>query len=371
MMMGLISGRRVFRHSLVAATTILTCIAVQADHTEEHTSTSATGTTSPGAHGDKAGQFIQKALQGGQMEVQMGQLAEQKAQSQDVKNLGATLVKDHTQANQELQQLASGKSLATSDHAQHKEAKHDQMMSKLQNQSGAEFDKAFVRMAIRDHKKDIAEFQRARTEVNDPQLTAFIDKTLPTLRNHLQMAETAARAVGVDTSRITAEEREDIGAAGGAAEGVTGSAREDRANSSGSFGPRSDATTNPRRYDSSATKDSSGTLNQNNPSAKVEGNVGEHEFKAEGNVNKNDSSSSTDTTTKHKVFQKNDGKVLGLSTDKSDGKFLGIIPDPHKKHQAGAEVNVNTDNNSASVGTSATTESGTSSTPSTSPDSSK
>jgi putative membrane protein len=336
---------------------------VQADQTETQTSTST--------HGDKAGQFIQKALQGGQMEVQMGQLAEQKAQSQDVKNLGATLVKDHTQANQELQQLATGKSLSISDQPRHKEAKHEQMLSKLQSQSGAEFDKAFVRMAIRDHKKDIAEFQRARTEVNDPQLTAFIDKTLPTLRNHLQLAETAARAVGVDTSRITAEEREDIGAAGAAAEGVTGSAREDRANSSGNFGPRSDATTKPGPYDNGASKDSSGTINQNNPSAKVEGNVGDHEFKAQGdvnNVNKNDSSSSTDTTTKHKIFQKGDGKVLGLSTDKNDGKFLGIIPDPHKKHKAETEVNVNTDNKSASVGTSATTESGTSTT---TPDASK
>jgi len=226
------------------------------------------------------------------------------------------------------------------------------MLSKLQNQSGAEFDKAFVRMAIKDHKKDIAEFERARTDVNDAQLTAFIDKTLPTLRNHLQMAESAARAVGVDSSKITAEDRDENGAVGGTATGVTGASREDR--------PRSDAATSDR-FNGATSTDTSGTVNQNNPSAKIEGNVGDHEIKAEGKVNKNDSSSSADTTTKHKVFQKGDGKVLGLSTDKSDGKFLGIIPDPHHK-KASSEVNVNSDSTSTSIGTSATSESGTSST---------
>jgi putative membrane protein len=350
MIKGLFEGRRVLKHGLIAATTLLTCIAVQADHTDTH----------KGTHGDKAGQFIQKALDGGQMEVRLGQLAQQKAQSQDVKNLGATLVKDHTQADQELQQLASTKNLQPSStaRAEHSEKKHDQMLTKLENQSGAEFDKAFVRMAIKDHRKDIKEFERARTEISDADLTAFIDKTLPTLRNHLQMAESAARAVGVDASTITAGEREETGAVGGTAPGVTGAAREDRSSSSGSFGPRSD-TAHPNGYNGATSTDASGTVNQNNPSAKVEGNVGDHEIKAEGTVNKNDSSSSTDTTTKHKIFQKGDGKVLGLSTDKNDGKFLGIIPDPHKK--AKANVDVNTDNGSASVGTSATTESGSSS----------
>src|SRR5262245_24757679 len=90
--------RGVVTHSLVLATSFLTCTALQADQTDK-------------PHSEKAETFIQKALSGGQMEIQMGQLAQQKAQSQEVKNLGGALVRDHTQANQRLQQLATSKNI--------------------------------------------------------------------------------------------------------------------------------------------------------------------------------------------------------------------------------------------------------------------
>jgi putative membrane protein len=307
----------------------------------------------------KAEKFIQKALQGGKMEVQMGRLAQQKGQSQEVKDLGAALVKDHTAANQKLQQLASstggpaGSATGTEhaehgDHAHGKDAKHDQMMNKLQTQSGAEFDKAFVRMAIKDHKKDISEFEKARREVNQPQLTSFIDQTLPTLRNHLQMAQTAARAVGVDAAQITADTSDDADSAAGAAAGsVQGTSEQ---NSSDTLKSNSDTSTSPDNDRSS--------LDQNDSSATVKGNVGDHEFKADADLNKDNASTST-TESGNKIFQKGDGKVLGLSTDKNDGKFLGIIPASKKDHDANAEVNIDTDD--SAVGSSGASETGTSS----------
>jgi predicted outer membrane protein len=90
-------GRRVVKHGFVFTTTLLTCAALQADHNDQHE--------------DKTQQFIRKAALGGHMEVEMGQLAQQKGQSSEVKNLGATLVRDHTQANQKLEQLASSKNI--------------------------------------------------------------------------------------------------------------------------------------------------------------------------------------------------------------------------------------------------------------------
>lgn len=362
MRMDLNKSTRVFTHGLVIATTLVTCTALRAEHEDTHADKSAAHADRADAHGDKTQKFIHKALQGGKMEVQMGQLAQQKAQSQEVKDLGATLVRDHTAANQKLQQLASSKnSNASDEHARgEKGDKHDQMMNRLQNQSGAEFDKAFVRMAIKDHKKDIAEFEKCRTDVSDPQVKAFIDETLPKLRNHLQMAQSAAKAVGVDATTIS--EREDDSsdsATGAAAVGVSGSS-----GSSTTSDKNRHSLNESGSYNGATDSDSSGTLRHNNPSAKVEGNVGDHEINAEANVNKSSSDTSSQTSSDKKIFQKDDGKVLGLSTDKQDGKFLGVIPDPFKKrHEANAEVNVNTDNSSSStaVGGSASTESGTSS----------
>ena len=50
--------------------------------------------------------FMMKAAQGGQAEVTIGQLAQQKGSSDTVKQLGQTLVNDHQTANQQLQQIA-------------------------------------------------------------------------------------------------------------------------------------------------------------------------------------------------------------------------------------------------------------------------
>lgn len=346
-------GRRVFTHSLVIATTFVTCTAIRADHNDNDTAaTSTSQTTSTSQHGDKTSHFLQKALKGGQMEVQMGQLAQQKAENQEVKQLGQTLVNDHRQANQQLEQLAAAHNVkaGADQHADKDASKHQKMFTKLQGQSGAEFDKAFVRMAIKDHKKDIAEFERARTDVTDPQVTSFIDQTLPKLRNHLQMAESAARAVGVDTASLASERDDDADTAAGAAAG----------SATGSSARSSDLNRDQDHLNGATESDASGTLNQNNPSATVKGNVGDHEFKADADVN--NKSVDVDTSNgSRKIFQKGDGKVLGLSTDKSDGKFLGIIPDPKKKHSAEAEVNVNTDTGSSSVGSSAGSESSSSS----------
>jgi len=356
--MDLNKRRRVFTHGIVIATTLVTCTALRAEHEDTQGDKSAAHADRADAHGDKTQKFISKALEGGKMEVQMGQLAQQKAQSQEVKDLGATLVRDHTAANQKLQQLASSKSSSadTSSERSHADmsGKHDQIMSRLQNQSGAEFDKAFVRMAVKDHKKDIAEFEKCRTDVTDPEVRAFIDETLPKLRNHLQMAQSAAKTVGVDTTRIS--EREDDNAdsaSGSAAVGVSG------ASGSSTASDKNRHSLNDSGYNGATDTDPSGTLHHNNPSAKVEGNVGDHEINAEANLNKN----SSDTSSGKKIFQKDDGKVLGLSTDKQDHKFLGIIPDPFKKrHEANTEVKVNTDSSSSSsVGGSASTETGTSS----------
>ena len=58
-----------------------------------------------------------KASQGGMTEVEAGKLAQEKGASQDVKDFGAMMVKDHTQNNEDLMALAQTKGVTRSDHA--------------------------------------------------------------------------------------------------------------------------------------------------------------------------------------------------------------------------------------------------------------
>jgi uncharacterized protein (DUF305 family) len=55
--------------------------------------------------------------------------------------------------------------------------------------SGAEFDRAYIKMMVSDHKKDVSVFEKQSTRAADPDLKAFAGKTLPTLQQHLQMVQ--------------------------------------------------------------------------------------------------------------------------------------------------------------------------------------
>jgi putative membrane protein len=132
--------------------------------------------------------FAVAAAQGGMAEVQMGQLAVQKATNPDVKAFGQHMVDDHSKANDELKEVASkeGITLPTSVNA-----KDQALMSRLQNLSGTEFDKAYMKAMVKDHEEDVKEFQKQANSGTDAGLKDFASKTLPTLQSHLDMAKSA------------------------------------------------------------------------------------------------------------------------------------------------------------------------------------
>ncbi len=135
--------------------------------------------------------FARKAAAGGLSEVSLGQLAQQDATSTPVKQFAERMVNDHTQANQELQQIAQQENLTLPTTP---DSKDQAEQKRLSGMKGSAFDSAYTKFEVRDHRQDIAEFQREATSGQDPALKAFAQKTLPVLRQHLQMAEAAATA---------------------------------------------------------------------------------------------------------------------------------------------------------------------------------
>jgi putative membrane protein len=148
--------------------------------------------------------FIKDAAKDGEAEVQLGQMAAQKAQNQEVKQLAQHLQQDHSKANQELTQLAQSKGVTLPTEPPRKEERAE---NRLQDKTGADFDKAFAEHVIKDHEKDIRTFEKALQNTKDTDVKAFIEKTLPSLRQHLQMARTAGAAVGVDQRTLSGVDR--------------------------------------------------------------------------------------------------------------------------------------------------------------------
>jgi len=130
---------------------------------------------------DDDAEFIVKAASGGMMEVELGKMAQEKGQSQRVKDFGAMMVKDHTKANEELKALAGQKGIALPAAPGEDHQKHIDELAKL---SGAEFDKRYIELMEKDHDHDVEEFKEAADEAKDAAVKAFAAKTLPTLQQH-------------------------------------------------------------------------------------------------------------------------------------------------------------------------------------------
>ena len=140
---------------------------------------------------------MNKAAAGGIAEVKLGQLAEDKASNQAVKDFGKRMMTDHTKANDQLKDLASRKDVNLPTSMNSKDQATYNRLSKL---SGSEFDREYMRDMVKDHEGDVAEFRRETQAGKDADAKAFARQTLPTLEDHLNEAMKVTSEIGA-TSR--------------------------------------------------------------------------------------------------------------------------------------------------------------------------
>ena len=135
--------------------------------------------------------FAKKAAEGGMAEVEMGRIAASKATDQNVKMFGQKMVNDHSSANEELKAAAQKDGVTLPQDAS---PKQKQMADKLNKLQGDEFDKEYAQMMVKDHEEDVALFKKEASSGKDPAMKAFAQKALPTLEEHLKMAQQNASA---------------------------------------------------------------------------------------------------------------------------------------------------------------------------------
>jgi putative membrane protein len=138
--------------------------------------------------------FYKHAAEGGIAEVEAGRMAQDKGNSQQVKDFGAMMVKDHSAANDKLQSIAAGKNitLPTSSSVSQMATK-----AKLDVLSGATFDKSYVKGQVTAHRQTIALFRKEISAGQDADAKAFAVATLPTIRSHLKAIMAIATDMGI------------------------------------------------------------------------------------------------------------------------------------------------------------------------------
>jgi putative membrane protein len=137
--------------------------------------------------------FVKKAAVAGMTEVELANVALEKSQNPKVRAFAERMVADHGKANKELATIAKGKNLQVPTSL---DAEHKSMVETMSSKSGAAFDAAYGEHMNMDHSKALALFEGA-SKSSDAELAAFAKKTLPTIKQHKQMA---AELPGVRTA---------------------------------------------------------------------------------------------------------------------------------------------------------------------------
>ena len=143
--------------------------------------------------------FWNEIATGNMAEIAAGNLALQKAQSEQVKQFAQQMVTDHTAAGAELQTLAASKNVTLPSAIT---AKQQAEMDKLGARSGADFDREFMKMMVRDHDKMAKLLSREGDRNSDAEVKQFVAKTYPVVQSHLTTARTLSDGLrGAGNSR--------------------------------------------------------------------------------------------------------------------------------------------------------------------------
>jgi putative membrane protein len=137
--------------------------------------------------------FAADAAKDGMAEVQLGKLALNKSDNVQVREFANRMIQDHTKANTQLESIAkSGHVVLPSEPGK----KLTGPMDKLSGLSSKEFDQAYIRDMVRDHEEAVKLFQRYERDATNAELRRFAQETLPTLREHLAMAQKIETSIG-------------------------------------------------------------------------------------------------------------------------------------------------------------------------------
>lgn len=137
--------------------------------------------------------FVVSTIGVGMAEVELGKMATEKAVSSDVKSFAQRMVDDHSKAGDELKTLAQNKGVTLPPEM---DAKHKALRDRLLKMSGESFDHAYMAAMLSGHREAVAAFRAESRAGKDPDIKAWAAKTLPTISEHLKLAQSANKAVG-------------------------------------------------------------------------------------------------------------------------------------------------------------------------------
>ncbi len=132
-------------------------------------------------------QFVDFAAQTDMVEANLGQLAQDVASKQDIKDYGKMLVTDHTADYQKLQAVATqaGLTVPTAIDAEHNKA----MIGPMHALKGAAFDHKYIHDMVTGHTQALATYNKEADSATDATIKTYAQDAIPVLQKHLDDAK--------------------------------------------------------------------------------------------------------------------------------------------------------------------------------------
>jgi putative membrane protein len=134
--------------------------------------------------------FVKNAMQGGIAEVQLAQLTLQKSSNDQVKQFAQKMIADHTKMNEQMKPVAQQLGVQAPTEVSKKDKK---TMAELQGLSGPAYDQAYIKDMVKDHKKDLSDFQTEASSGSDPNVKDAANQGSKVISQHLQMIQQLAK----------------------------------------------------------------------------------------------------------------------------------------------------------------------------------
>jgi putative membrane protein len=154
----------------------------------------APATAAQAAPSDQDAAFLKAAHQSNLAEIAGGQLAQQKGASQQVKDLGARFVADHTKLDAALRQTADALKV---DLPSAPNSQQQALAAKYRAASGSDFDALFVSTQMTAHMAAMTLGEKELAQGSDAQAKKVAQSAAPVIKSHHGALQDAARALGV------------------------------------------------------------------------------------------------------------------------------------------------------------------------------
>ncbi|SFV26850.1 putative membrane protein [Devosia crocina] len=130
--------------------------------------------------------FVKLATSSNEFEIQSSELAEEKGQSDHVKELAAQIIADHTKAAEDLAAALEEAGEEPPPEPPVLSPKHEAMIALLEGAEGEEFEMLYIDMQAMAHMEAVYLFHTFADGGDDETVQAFAAETLPVLVMHLE-----------------------------------------------------------------------------------------------------------------------------------------------------------------------------------------